>query len=217
MAKTRVHELAIELGVESRWVLDRFKEMGEFVKSASSTVSLPAEMRFRKEYGDQLMAGVDRAAPPTGPVRPPVRNNPFVPEVSPSHRRRVRARRQPKPEPRAMPKMAKPLTRAEREALKPPRQTAWTLSVFDATGEGMWRRAGLGDNDADLAMYLLEHGVLPDDLGLMLRGRRASARLREGMESRSVLVKEILEARSKGPVQRRPLPSTKVERRRRTG
>ena len=56
MAKTRVHELAKEFGVESKFVLEKFKEMGEFVKSASSTVELPAEMRFRKEYGDTLKA-----------------------------------------------------------------------------------------------------------------------------------------------------------------
>ena len=42
MAKTRVHELAKEFGVESKFVLEKFKEMGEFVKSASSTVELPA-------------------------------------------------------------------------------------------------------------------------------------------------------------------------------
>ena len=41
MAKTRVHELAKEFGVESKFVLEKFKEMGEFVKSASSTVELP--------------------------------------------------------------------------------------------------------------------------------------------------------------------------------
>ena len=56
MAKTRVHELAKEFGVESKFVLEKFKEMGEFVKSASSTVELPAEMRFRKEVGESLKA-----------------------------------------------------------------------------------------------------------------------------------------------------------------
>jgi translation initiation factor IF-2 len=56
VAKTRVHELAKEFGVESKFVLEKFKEMGEFVKSASSTVELPAEMRFRKEYGEKLKA-----------------------------------------------------------------------------------------------------------------------------------------------------------------
>ena len=56
MAKTRVHELAKEFGVESKFVLEKFKEMGEFVKSASPTVELPAEMRFRKEFGEKLKA-----------------------------------------------------------------------------------------------------------------------------------------------------------------
>ena len=40
MAKTRVHELAKEFDVESKFVLEKFKEMGEFVKSASSTCLL---------------------------------------------------------------------------------------------------------------------------------------------------------------------------------
>ena len=41
MAKVRVHELAKELGVESKVVLAKLGEMGEFVKSASSTVEPP--------------------------------------------------------------------------------------------------------------------------------------------------------------------------------
>ncbi|MFC6344090.1 translation initiation factor IF-2 N-terminal domain-containing protein, partial [Nocardioides hankookensis] len=69
MAKTRVHELAKEFGVESKFVLEKFKEMGEFVKSASSTVELPAEMRFRKEYGDKLKAEAPAAAAPA-PAKP---------------------------------------------------------------------------------------------------------------------------------------------------
>ena len=64
MAKTRVHERAKEFGVESKFVLDKLKEMGEFVKSASSTIELPAEMRFRKEYGEKLKA--EQAAAPSG-------------------------------------------------------------------------------------------------------------------------------------------------------
>jgi translation initiation factor IF-2 len=69
VAKTRVHELAKEFGVESKFVLEKFKEMGEFVKSASSTVELPAEMRFRKEYGDQLKTAAP-AAPAEAPAKP---------------------------------------------------------------------------------------------------------------------------------------------------
>ena len=71
MAKTRVHELAKEFGVESKFVLEKFKEMGEFVKSASSTVELPAEMRFRKEYGDDLKAKQVTEAPAEKPAAKP--------------------------------------------------------------------------------------------------------------------------------------------------
>ena len=38
MAKVRVYELAKEFGVESKAVMDQLKEMGEFVRSASSTM-----------------------------------------------------------------------------------------------------------------------------------------------------------------------------------
>ncbi len=74
MAKRRVHELAKEFGVESKFVLEKLKEMGEFVKSASSTVEPPVEMRFKKEYGDQLSsggpaAGGDAAPTKTAPTR----------------------------------------------------------------------------------------------------------------------------------------------------
>ena len=39
--KARVHELAKELGVTSKDVLAKLNELGEFVKSASSTVEAP--------------------------------------------------------------------------------------------------------------------------------------------------------------------------------
>ena len=61
MAKTRVDELAKEFGVESKFVLEKLKEMGEFVKSASSTVEPPVEMRFKKQYGDELKAAAASA------------------------------------------------------------------------------------------------------------------------------------------------------------
>ena len=54
MAKVRVHELAKELGVESKTVLATLKDMGEFVKSASSTVEAPVERRLKEEYGDSI-------------------------------------------------------------------------------------------------------------------------------------------------------------------
>ena len=49
--KARVHELAKELGVDSKAVLAKLKEQGEFVKSASSTVEAPVARRLREAYG----------------------------------------------------------------------------------------------------------------------------------------------------------------------
>jgi translation initiation factor IF-2 len=45
--KPRVHELAKELGVDSKTVLAKLAEMGEYVKSASSTIEAPVARRLR--------------------------------------------------------------------------------------------------------------------------------------------------------------------------
>jgi translation initiation factor IF-2 len=63
VAKTRVHELAKTYGIESKEVLEKLKEMGEFVKSPSSTIELPVEMKFKKQYGDALLAAAKPSAP----------------------------------------------------------------------------------------------------------------------------------------------------------
>ena len=52
--KLRVHELAKQLGVTSKELLATLKEQGEFVKTASSTIEPPVEMKFKKKYGDEL-------------------------------------------------------------------------------------------------------------------------------------------------------------------
>jgi translation initiation factor IF-2 len=48
--KARVHELAKELGTDSKSVLAKLKDMGEFVKSASSTVEAPVARRLREAF-----------------------------------------------------------------------------------------------------------------------------------------------------------------------
>ena len=53
MAKVRVYELAKELGVESKIVLSMLKDMGEFVRSASSTVEAPVERRLKERLANQ--------------------------------------------------------------------------------------------------------------------------------------------------------------------
>ncbi len=51
--KARVHELAKELEVTSKELLETLNELGEFVKSASSTVEPPVARRVRKFYADK--------------------------------------------------------------------------------------------------------------------------------------------------------------------
>ncbi|WP_293787616.1 translation initiation factor IF-2 [uncultured Aeromicrobium sp.] len=74
----RVHELAREFGVPSKVVLSTLKEMGEYVKSASSTVEAPVVRRLHEEHGDKLRemgAGkksAKKAAPPKEQSAAPV-------------------------------------------------------------------------------------------------------------------------------------------------
>ena len=47
MANPRVHEVAAELGIDSKIALDKLKGMGEFVKSASSSIAPPVARRLK--------------------------------------------------------------------------------------------------------------------------------------------------------------------------
>ena len=50
MPKARVYELAKELGVDSKTILSKLEAMGEFVKSASSTVEPPVARKLRNAF-----------------------------------------------------------------------------------------------------------------------------------------------------------------------
>ena len=69
--KARVHELAKELGVTSKQVLERLKEQGEFVKSASSTVEAPVARRLRESF--PAKNGGKESAKPSGGPKPGAR------------------------------------------------------------------------------------------------------------------------------------------------
>ncbi|MFP7760754.1 translation initiation factor IF-2 [Marisediminicola sp. LYQ85] len=47
MAKPRVHEIASELGIDSKKALEKLKEMGEFVKGPSSSIEPPVARKLR--------------------------------------------------------------------------------------------------------------------------------------------------------------------------
>lgn len=77
MAKVRVHELAKELGVESKELLAHLKEQGEFVKSASSTIEAPVVRKIRenppaaakKADGDDTAKSTTKDAAKTAPAK----------------------------------------------------------------------------------------------------------------------------------------------------
>jgi translation initiation factor IF-2 len=78
VAKVRVYELAKELGVESKVVMTKLNEMGEFVRSASSTVEAPVVRRLKEAFPAPAEApaaaprkkAVPAAPTPEAPVAP---------------------------------------------------------------------------------------------------------------------------------------------------
>ena len=63
MAKVRVYELAKELGVESKTVMAKLNELGEFVRSASSTVEPPVVRKLRDALPAAAPADAGEKAP----------------------------------------------------------------------------------------------------------------------------------------------------------
>jgi len=68
VAKVRVYELAKEFGVESKAVMAKLEEMGEFVRSASSTIEAPVVRRLKEAFngGGAGKGGGDRSAAASG-------------------------------------------------------------------------------------------------------------------------------------------------------
>ncbi len=75
MSKVRVSALAKELGVTSKDLLARLRTLGEYAKTASSTLEAPAIRRVRQSYG--LDPEYRRPSPrPLSPVTPAARRDP---------------------------------------------------------------------------------------------------------------------------------------------
>lgn len=80
MAKPRVYEIAKELGIDSKTALEKLKDMGEFVKSASSTIEPPVARKLKSAFskqggnggqgGRQGGAGAPKSARPAAPSAP---------------------------------------------------------------------------------------------------------------------------------------------------
>ena len=79
MSKVRVYELAKELGVESKAVVAKLQEMGEFVRSASSTIEAPVVRRLREAF--PAAPAADAAPKPAAKASAPKPAAPAAPEA----------------------------------------------------------------------------------------------------------------------------------------
>ncbi|MGV9769484.1 translation initiation factor IF-2 [Microbacterium sp. NPDC003461] len=84
MAKPRVHEIAAELGVDSKVALAKLKDLGEFVKSPSSTIEPPVARKLRAALEAEGVAKPAGGAKPAdarkkAPARPAAKPGPAAP------------------------------------------------------------------------------------------------------------------------------------------
>lgn len=70
MAKVRVYELAKELGLESKELLQTLNDMGEFVRSASSTIEAPVVRRLKEKAAGSSASAPAPSAPAARPSAP---------------------------------------------------------------------------------------------------------------------------------------------------
>ncbi|MGW0417018.1 translation initiation factor IF-2 N-terminal domain-containing protein, partial [Streptomyces collinus] len=70
MAKVRVYELAKEFGVESKVVMAKLQELGEFVRSASSTIEAPVVRKLTDAFQGGSGKSAGKPAPRKAAPKP---------------------------------------------------------------------------------------------------------------------------------------------------
>ena len=123
MAKPRVHEIASELGIDSKTALEKLKEMGEFVKGPSSSVEPPVARKLRQAFAGAAKPATPAAkAPSTGAAAQPASSAPKPGGPRPAAPKPPVAEPTPapvaaaEPDVDAAPAPVAPLTVAERQA-----------------------------------------------------------------------------------------------------
>ncbi|MEY2723589.1 MAG: hypothetical protein RIR93_405 [Actinomycetota bacterium] len=134
MAKVRVYELAKELGLESKELLAKLQEVGEFVRSASSTVEAPVVRKLMDKFPDLVPA---EAAPKTKKA----------PAKKAAPKQTVKVEDLP-PELQQMIEDATPTTPPTRAATpaQPPRATNNSFSATPSTPSSLPRPPRAGNN-----------------------------------------------------------------------
>ena len=83
-AKPRVHEVAAELGIDSKIALAKLKEMGEFVKGPSSSIEPPVARKLKAALLADGVKPVVAEAPKAAPKAAPKPMNPTPPPAAPA-------------------------------------------------------------------------------------------------------------------------------------
>jgi len=129
VAKVRVYELAKELGVDSKKIMTTLTEMGEFVRSASSTIEPPVVRKLRDTFpaggGDAAPAAAPKAAPKAPrPTPAPAAPAAATPAPAPAAPAATPAPAAPAPAAAAAPAAPAPAAPAARPAAQAPAPAA---------------------------------------------------------------------------------------------
>ncbi|GAA1442479.1 translation initiation factor IF-2 [Leifsonia poae] len=163
-AKPRVHEVASELGVDSKVALAKLKEMGEFVKGPSSSIEPPVARKLRAALEAEGFTA-DKAAASAGASEQkasapaPAAARPSTPAAAPAAPRPAGApvpsapmsvaERQALAEQKAAAEAAEKKAEAEKAASEKPAEAAPSRpAAGDAAAKPATPRAASGDNAA---------------------------------------------------------------------
>jgi hypothetical protein len=197
----RVHELATETGRESREVLAVAHQLGEYVKSASSTLTPQVAARIRAA----LVSSPPRPGrrPAAGLDRPRLNRRRFLEDVAVSEAFRddpdavllarklglgsVPEQKAPVREVTGTARLLKRRFPQLTDAAARRAATGWTGNFMDEETVTAWLDAGVRPEDHAAVRCLVTHGVRPAHLGLVIDGQRIRALLRSGATATRVV------------------------------
>jgi translation initiation factor IF-2 len=133
VAKVRVHELAKELGITSKEAITKLEEMGEFVRSASSTIEPPVVKKLRKAFpgaakpaataepkqAPKPSSAKPSGAPKPGEAKPTPKATPAKPAAKPTEATPGAEAPKQAPKPSDAPKPGAPAPKPGAKAPKP--------------------------------------------------------------------------------------------------
>ncbi|WP_303988086.1 translation initiation factor IF-2 [Rothia mucilaginosa] len=122
MAQPRVHEFAKEVGVPSKEVIAKLKDMGEFVKSSSSTLNPMVLKKLRAEFPAAAAKPAAKAGPAESAAKPAPKPAPKPAAAKPAAKpapKLAAAKPAAKPAPKPAAESAAPKPAAAKPAAKP--------------------------------------------------------------------------------------------------